>query len=127
VANRDLKRKAFELVKSIRELVNAHNKKDREVLREYDRKSRPGATVAAAKTLREEWLNETDDLHDATMKRYKEHYWSDAILLANAILQRLPREKRQTNVLPMYQHPTNVLGVQAVADHLELIAKSLPD
>lgn len=126
-SNRELKRKAFQLVKGIREVVNSYNKKDREVLSEYDTKSRPGSTLAAAKELREQWLKETDDLHDSTMKKYKEYYWSDAILLASEILQRLPKQKSQTNVLALYRHPTNIVGVQAVANHLELIAKSLPD
>jgi len=27
----------------------------------------------------------------------------------------------------IYQYPTNVLGVEAIADNLELLAKSLPD
>ncbi|MGH7874344.1 MAG: hypothetical protein ACREQO_19300, partial [Candidatus Binatia bacterium] len=66
-------------------------------------------------------------LHDSTMRKYKEQYWSDAILFADEILRRLPKQKRQVDVLYIYQHPTNVLGVQTIADHLELIAKSLPD
>jgi len=61
------------------------------------------------------------------MRKYKELYWSDAILLADEVLRRLPKQKRQANILGIYQHPTNVLGVQTVADHLELIAKLLPD
>jgi len=28
---------------------------------------------------------------------------------------------------PLYQNPTNVLGIQVIADNLELISKSLPD
>jgi hypothetical protein len=27
----------------------------------------------------------------------------------------------------IYQHPTNILGVEVIANHLELISKSLPD
>jgi len=61
------------------------------------------------------------------MRKYKELYWSDAILPADEILRRLPKPRRQTNILNLYQHPTNVLGVQTVADHPELIAKLLPD
>jgi hypothetical protein len=34
---------------------------------------------------------------------------------------------RQKDILPIYQHPTNVLGVETIANHLELMAKALPD
>jgi hypothetical protein len=32
-----------------------------------------------------------------------------------------------TPMAAIYQHPTNMLGVEAIADHLELLAKSLPE
>ena len=60
------------------------------------------------------------------MRSYKENYWADAILLRNE-LYRTTQKVNQTNLSPIYQNPTNVLGVQVIADHLELIAKSLPD
>lgn len=124
-SNRELKQKALRLVKRIREVVYSYNEKDREILAAYDGKPRP--SNATAETLRRRWIKETDELHESTMKRYREQYWSDAILLANEILQRLPKQKQPTHVLALYYRPTNVLGVQAVADHLELIAKLLPD
>jgi hypothetical protein len=111
----------------IRDLVYSYNKTDQELLAEYDGRDRVASTSGAAKVARQQWLKNTDTLHDSTMKRYKEQYWSDAILLADEILRRLPKQKPQTNVLHIYQNPTNVLGVQTIADHLELIAKSLPD
>ena len=126
-SNRELKQKSLQLVKRIRELVYSYNKKDQELLADYDGKDRPSSTKGAAQDARQQWLKDTDALHDSTMRKYKEQYWSDAILLADEILRRLPKQKPQTNVLQIYQHPTNVLGVQTIADHLELIAKSLPD
>jgi hypothetical protein len=126
-SNQELRQNAFLVVKRIRELVYSHNKKDRELLAEYDKRHRRDMSSGAAKAVRQQWLNDTDLLHESTMRKYKEQYWSDAILLANEILRRLPKEKRRTNILPIYQHPTNVLGVQAIADHLEQLAKSLRD
>jgi hypothetical protein len=125
--NKELKQKALRLVKNIRELVRSYNQKDRELTVEYDRKNRSGSTAGAAKALRDQWLKQTDELHDSTMQKYKALYWADAILLADEIYRRPPKQKRQTNILPIFQHPTNVLGLQAIADHLDLIAKSLPD
>ena len=125
ISNRELSQRSLQLAKRIKELVYSYNKRNRELLSEYDRKQRRGETGAAATAVRQQWLKSTDALHDSTMKKYKEQYWSDAILLAEEILRRLPREKRRNSILPIYRHPTNVLGVQAVADHLELIAKLL--
>jgi len=126
-SNRELKQKSLQLVKRIREFVDSYNKKDRELSAEYDAKDRPDSTKGAAKAARQQWLKDTDAFHEATMRKYKEQYWSDAILLADEILRRLPKQKRPVDRLYIYQHPTNVLGVQTIADHLELIAKSLPD
>jgi hypothetical protein len=126
-SNKELRQNALQLVKKIRDLVYSYDRKDRELLAEYDRKQQPDLTSGAAKAVRQQWLKDTDALHDSTMRKYKELYWSDAILLADEILRRLPKQKQQANILGIYQHPTNVLGVQTVADHLELIAKLLPD
>jgi len=61
------------------------------------------------------------------MRSYKENYWAETILLRNELYRRLPEQQNQKNLAPIYQNPTNVLGIQVIADHLELIAKSLPD
>ena len=126
-SNKELKQKSLQLVKRIRDLAYSYDKTDQELLAEYDGKQRSDSTKEAAKVARQQWLKNSDTLHDSTMRKYKEQYWSDAILLADEILRRLPKQKPQANVLNIYQHPTNVLGVQTIADHLELIAKSLPD
>ena len=126
-SNRELKQRSLQLVKRIRELVYSYSKNDGELLADYQGKDRPDSTKGAAKAARQQWLKDTDALHDSAMRKYKEQYWSDAILLANEVLRRLPKQKSQANVLHIYQNPTNVLGVQTIADHLELIAKSLPD
>jgi hypothetical protein len=61
------------------------------------------------------------------MRYYKEHYWADAILLTDELLRRQPKRAQQRDILKIYQYPTNVLGLRAIADHLEATAKSLPD
>jgi hypothetical protein len=61
------------------------------------------------------------------MRTHRDNYWSDAILLRNEIYRRLPKKLNQQDLAPIYQNPTNVLGVQVIADNLELISKSLPD
>ena len=126
-SNKELKQKALLVVKSIRELVNSYNTKDRELRAEYAKKDKPKLSVEERKAMRDQWLQESDAVHDAAMRSYKENYWAETILLRNELYRRLPKEQNQKNLAPIYQNPTNVLGIQVIADHLELIAKSLPD
>jgi hypothetical protein len=126
-SNKELKQKALRLVKNIRELADSYKKKDRELMAEYDKKNKPEIRIDERRVMREQWLKESDAVHDSAMRSYKENYWADAILLRNELYRRLPKKLNQTDLSPIYQNPTNVLGVQVIADHLELIAKSLPD
>ena len=114
-------------MKNIRELVDSYNKKYRELMAEYDKKNKTEIRIDERKAMREQWLKESDAVHDSAMRSYKENYWADAILLRNELYRRLPKKLTQTDLSPIYQNPTNVLGVQVIADHLELISKSLPD
>jgi hypothetical protein len=126
-SNKELKQKALRLVKNIRELVDSYKKKDRELLAEYDKKDKPEIGIDERMALRRQWLKESDAVHDSAMRTYKDNYWADAILLRNELYRRLPKKLDQKDLAPIYQTPTNVLGIQLIADHLELIAKSLPD
>jgi len=126
-SNKELKQKALGLVKGIRGLVDSYKKKDRALMAEYDKKNTPEIRTDERKAMRDQWLKESDAVHDLTMRSYKETYWADAILLRNELYRRLPKKLDQKDLSPIYQNPTNVLGIQLIADHLELIAKSLPD
>ena len=126
-SNKELKEKTLGLVKNIRALVDSYNKKDRELMAEYDKKNQPEIRIDERKAMREQWLKESDAVHDSAMRSYKENYWADAILLRNELYRRLPKKLNQKDLAPIYQNPTNVLGIQLIADNLELIAKSLPN
>ena len=125
-SNKELKQRTLTLVKNIRNLVTSYQQKDRELMDDYDKKVTE-YRVNERKAMREQWIRQTDAAHDATMRRYRESYWSDAILLLDELYRRVPQRMRQKNILPIYQHPTNVLGVETIANHLELLAKALPD
>ena len=126
-SNKELKQKALGLVKSIRELVDSYNQKDRALTNEYENKIKPEIRTDERKEMRAQWIKEFDALHDSSMRAYRDKYWSEAILLKNEIDKRLPKTPQQKNLSTIYQHPTNVLGIQMIADNLELISKSLPD
>lgn len=124
-SNKELKQKSLQLVKKVRSLVDSYKKKDRELMTEYDRKHRPDMSKGGA--LRQQWLKDSDLAHDSTMRYYKDHYWADAILLIGELNRRLSKRAKQPELLRLYQHPTNVLGLGVIADHLELHSKLLPD
>ena len=126
-SNKELKPRAVRLVSDIRQLVYAYKKKDGELLAAFDQRDRADATKDERKRIREQWIKESDAGHDTTMRQYKEKYWADAILLRNELLRRLPKNLQQPQLSAIYQYPTNILGVEAIADNLELLAKSLPD
>lgn len=127
ISNKELKSRALRLVSQIRDLAYSHKERDRELMAEHDGKSRPEVRIDQRRAMREQWLRESEALHDRTLRHYKEKYWADAILLRNELYRRLPKRFRQPQMAVMYQYPTNVLGIEAIADHLELLAKSLPD
>ena len=108
-------------------MVYTYKKQDSELLLAFDKKDRGGAVKDEQRKVREQWIRESDAAHDSFMRQYKEKYWADAILLRNELLRRLPKNLRQPQLSGIYQYPTNVLGVEAIADNLELLAKSLPD
>ena len=126
-SNKELKPRVMRLVNDIRQLVYAYKKKDGELLAASDKRDRVDATKEEKKKIRDQWIKESDAAHDASMRQYKEKYWADAILLRNELLRRLPKNLNQPQLAGIYQYPTNVLGVDAIADNLELLAKSLPD
>jgi hypothetical protein len=107
-------------------MVYTYKKQDSELLLAFDKKD-GGAVKNEQRKVREQWIRESDAAHDSFMRQYKEKYWADAILLRNELLRRLPKNLRQPQLSGIYQYPTNVLGVEAIADNLELLAKSLPD
>ena len=115
VSNKVLKQKSLQLVQDIRRLVDSYKKKDR-----------PNMSKEGAQALRQQWLKDSDLAHDSTMRYYKDHYWADAILFMGELNRRLSKRAKQPELLRLYQHPTNVLGLAAVADHLELHSKLLP-
>jgi hypothetical protein len=125
-SNKVVKQKSLQLAKDIRGLVDSYKEKDRELMTEYDRKDHPDKSKGGAHGLRQQWLKDSDLAHDSTMRYYKDHYWADAILLIGELNRRLSKRAKQPELLRLYQHPTNVLGLATIADHLELHSNLLP-
>jgi hypothetical protein len=84
-----------------------------------------------AKTEQEKKLVLEAETHHATSQpsidsEYKERFRSDAVLLRDELLSRLPRDAKKDRRY-MYEHPGNTIGMQKIIDDLDMLAKSLPD
>src|SRR5262245_44228829 len=107
-SNKELKEKALRLVKNIRELVDSYNKKDRALRAEYDKKDQPEIRIDERKAMREQWLKESDTVHDSAMRYYRDNYWADAILLRNELYSRLQRLAKKQNQTTKQQNQTKL-------------------
>src|SRR5215510_12988907 len=65
-SNKELKQKALQLVKNIRDLVDSYNKKDRALMAEYDRNNKPEIGIDERKAMRDQWLKESEAVHDSS-------------------------------------------------------------
>ena len=69
------------------------------------------------KAMREQWIRESDAVHEPFIRQYKEKHWADAILLRNELYRRLPKKLQQSQLAAIYQYPTNILGIEVIADN----------
>lgn len=56
---------------------------------------------------------------------YNEKFKSDAVLLRDELLSRLPKDANKDRSY-MYEHPGNTIGLQKIIDDLKMLAKRLP-
>jgi hypothetical protein len=124
LSNEELKNRSAQLVAAIRGLTRSFYEKDNQMRMDADSKLGAAKSKSEQESIRKNWLEESAKLHDAFMQRYKDNFWADALLLRNAMVARLGAVPGAKN--PLFQYPTNILGVEQVADSLELMSKSLP-
>lgn len=125
LTNQELKDKAAQQVAAIRALVRSFNEEDAELRRAADENSLKVAAQAERDRIRQAWISDSDKLHGKFIDRYKSDLWADALLLREAIVARLGGAPGAQGVI-LFQHPTNMLGVEQVANALDLLGKSLP-
>jgi hypothetical protein len=124
--NEELRSRSVRLVSGVRELVRSFEREDRQLRADADKKIGDTKSPEEQNRIRKTWLEESDKLHAKYMEQYNERFWSDAVLLRDAMVRRLPPRFGSQNS-QLFLHPTNLLGVGQVANALELLAKSLPE
>jgi hypothetical protein len=124
LTNAELKDKTAALVTELRSFAVTMRKEDTDAFVKCD--GMPSNSDSERRR-RQQCYDETA-LADRLHTLYNERYQTNAILLLDELLQRLPPEYR-TKIGPpvLFEHPTNFFGLEKVATSLDLLAKSLPE
>jgi hypothetical protein len=125
LSNEELKNKSAQLVSAIRGLTRSFYEEDNRIRITADQNSGSTNSQSERERIRKAWIDDSAKLHDVFMDRYKDNFWADAVLLREAIVARVGGAPGAQNPM-LFQHPTNILGVEQVANSLELLGKSLP-
>jgi len=124
LSNEELKNRSAQLVTAIRSLVRSYHDEDNRLRAVADENSGKTDSQAERERVRQAWIAESAKLHDGFMDRYKTNFWADALLLREAIVAKVGGAPGAQNPI-LFQHPTNILGVEQVANSLDLLGKSL--
>jgi hypothetical protein len=125
LSNEELKNKSAQLVSAIRGLTRAFYEEDNRMRVTADQNSGSANLQSERERIRKAWIDDSAKLHDVFMDRYKDNFWADAVLLREVIVARVGGVPGAQNPM-LFQHPTNILGIEHVANSLELLGKSLP-
>jgi hypothetical protein len=126
LSNKELKSRALTVVKAIRELVYSYNKKDRDLTSGFEAEYLATRTTER-ELLRDQWRKKIDATQEASLGNYRQNFASNATVLREELQRRLPKRLRSRDMPKPYSTPANVIDLEMIADHLELLAKSLPE
>jgi hypothetical protein len=126
LSNKELKSRALTVVKAIRELVYSFNKKDRDLTRDFEAEYLAMRTTER-ELLRDQWRKKIDATQEASLGNYRQNFAPNATVLREELQRRLPKRLRSRDMPKLYSTPANVIDLEMIADHLELLAKSLPE
>ena len=126
LSNKELKSRTLTVVKAVRKLVHSYNEKDRDLTNDFDANYLATRTTER-QSLRDQWRKKIGDAQASAVRDYQQNFASDAALLREELQRRLPKSLQRRDMPKLYSSPANVLALEAVADDLELLAKSLPE
>jgi hypothetical protein len=125
-SNKQLRSTALGLVKKIRELVDSYNKKDRELMAEYQTNYLASRTTER-QGIRDQYEKNVKEANNSTVRDYKEKLLAESKTVRAELHRRLPERLHRPNLSKIYDNPSIVLEMETIADDLELLSKSLPD
>jgi hypothetical protein len=126
LSNEELKNKVLQLASAIRGLARSFYEDDNRMRISADEKSASAKSQSERDQIRKTWIEDSGKLHNTYLARYEDKFWADAVLLREAVVARVGGVPGARNPI-IFEHPTNMLGIEEVANSLELLGKSLPD
>jgi hypothetical protein len=125
-SNKQLQSTALGLVKKIREVVDSFNKKDRELMADYETNYLASRTTER-QGIRDQYAKNLKEANDSTVRAYKEKLLSESKAVRGELHRRLPERLHRPQLSKIYDNPSGVMEIQIIADDLDLLSKSLPD
>ena len=125
-SNKQLQSIALGLVKKIRELADSYNKKDRELMADYQTNYLASRTTER-QGIRDQYEKNLKEANNSTVGEYKEKLLAESNTVRAELHRRLPERLHRPNLSKIYDNPSIVLEMEIIADDLELLSKSLPD
>lgn len=126
LTNKELQEKSLNLVQNLRTFLLEGEKNQREILFSGWRQNYKDLSK---EELQKAWNEETRRsmmYYLKTNADYNDRFKVNAILLRDELLSRLPKGSKNERRYRTYEHPTNPIGMEMVADDLERMAKLLP-
>jgi len=125
LTNQELRTASSNLISRLREYADQHELADRR----RDEAERQQMLQAKSEEERQKiWNTYTSALLTAPNlnSEYSSRFRSEAILIRDEVLSRLPTDRKDKFAYDQYEFPTNLIGLQRVIDDLERLTKSLP-
>lgn len=125
IADPEIKERTINFVRRLREFISGYDKIDRKI-HEIDWSQMVAADSETDR--RQKWQEMTNSMSEISaerMNKYNEQFKIDAIVLRDELKSRIPKEKWPENRAMMFEFPVNPIGLNLVADSLELMAKRI--
>jgi hypothetical protein len=124
-SNKQLQSTALGLVKKIRELVDSYNKRDRELMADYQTNYLASRTTER-QGIRDQYEKNLKEAHDSTIRDYKEKLLVESKAIRTELQRRLPERMHRPELSKTYENPSVVLEMEIIAGDLDRLSRSLP-
>ena len=124
-SNKQLQSTTLGLVKKIIGVVDAYNKKDRELMAEYQ-KNYLATRTTERQTIRDQYEKNLKEAHDSTVRDYKEKLLAESKTVRAEPQRRLPERMHRPQLSKIYENPSGVMGIEIIAGDLDRLSRSLP-
>ncbi len=126
LSNLELIQKSSQIFGQVRQLLSSYHQSEINNRQAYDNLRLTANTEVEKNKLWNDYGSQSSRISAELMQQYDSKFKTDAILLRDEILSRLPKVTREDHVNSMYDHPTNPIGIEMVVSDLEKLTKSLP-